>query len=58
MRKIIISIILIVTILTIGVIGLSKEIRKKAIENRCWNMPLNDFYKDKECMKLMEEEYE
>lgn len=36
-------------------IALFKFISNKINENRCYNLPLNEFYQDKSCLKYMEE---
>lgn len=36
-------------------IALFKFISNKINENRCYNLPLNEFYQDKSCLKYVEE---
>ena len=36
-------------------IALFNFISNKINENRCYNLPLNEFYKDKSCLKYVEE---
>lgn len=36
-------------------VTLFKFISNKINENRCYNLPLNEFYQDKSCLKYVEE---
>ena len=41
-----------------GFIFLIKIITNYVEQNMCYNMPLNDFYKNSNCLKFTEEYYE
>jgi hypothetical protein len=43
--------VLIVIGILLILLGLTMKLAWKIEEIRCWNMPLNDFYRDKNCLR-------
>ncbi len=53
MKKVVIA--LAIVIISISLIVLLSIILDKLNQERCYNLPLNTFYKDKSCLKYVEE---
>lgn len=53
MKKVVIALAIVITsIVLIIVLSIALD---KLNKERCYNLPLNDFYNDKSCLKYMEE---